>query len=272
MLDFEAARKNPFAPGLFAGQVAVVTGGGTGIGLAVAEELLALGAKVAIASRDPAHYQAALERLEKIGETWAGRCDIREPDEVAKLVDGVLERFGRIDVLVNNAGGQFLAPAVAISPRGFEAVVRNNLLGTFNVTREVATRAMIPHKRGAIVNVTVNASRGFPAMSHTGAARAGVENLTMSLAVEWAEHDVRVNCVAPGNNIRSSAVDRYGEAAFEMARRATPQKRLGSVEEVAHAVVFLAAPAASFITGAILRVDGGQALWGDVWPIPERGG
>jgi peroxisomal trans-2-enoyl-CoA reductase len=270
MLDLAAARRNPFAPGLFDGQVALVTGGGTGIGFAVAAELLALGAKVAIASRKPEHYEPALARLSSLGETLAGRCDIRDPDEVARLVDAVLARFGRIDALVNNAGGQFIAPAAAISPKGFEAVVRNNLLGTFHVTREVATRAMIPSQRGAIVNVTANVARGFPSMAHTGAARAGVENLTASLAIEWAQHDVRVNCVAPGNNIASSATERYGEAAFEVARRATPQKRLGTVEEVAHAIVFLASPAAAFITGALLRVDGGQALWGDLWPIPER--
>ena len=123
---------------------------------------------------------------------------------------------------------------------------------------------------GAIVNVTANVDRGFPGMSHTGAARAGVENMTRSLAIEWAQFDVRVNAVSPGNNIRSSGTAQYGEMALEFARQQTPQKRLGTVEEIAHAIVFLLSPAAAFITGTVFHVDGGQALWGSTWPIPER--
>ncbi|MSP59700.1 MAG: SDR family oxidoreductase [Myxococcales bacterium] len=269
MLHLEAARRSPFAPGLFEGQVALVTGGGTGIGRATTLELLSLGAKVAIASRKPEHLDPALAELSSHGEVIAERCDIREPDAIARLVDAVLARFGQIDVLVNNAGGQFPSPAAALTPRGWEAVIRNNLNGTFFVTREVATRAMLPARRGAIVNVTANAVRGFPGMAHTGAARAGVENLTMSLAVEWAQSDVRVNAVAPGL-IASSGTVQYGEAVVEMGRQRTPQKRAGTVEEVAHAICYLASPAAAFITGAVLRIDGGQALWGDLWPIDDR--
>jgi citronellol/citronellal dehydrogenase len=170
---------------------------------------------------------------------------------------------------VNNAGGQFPSPAAAMSPKGWDAVIRNNLNGTFYMTREVATRAMLPARRGAIVNVTANVARGFPGMAHTGAARAGVENLTKSLAIEWAPQDVRVNAVAPGL-IASSGTVQYGEAVIEAGRQRTPQKRAGTVEEVAHAICYLASPAAAFVTGAILRIDGGQALWGDLWPIEER--
>src|SRR4029079_18080095 len=155
------------------------------------------------------------------GRILGSACDIREPDQVKAFVGQVLERFGRIDVLVNNAGGQFPSPAETMSPRGWEAVVRNNLNGTFFMTREVATRAMIPAKRGRIVMVTAMVARGFPGMSHTGAARAGVENLTRSLAIEWAQHDLRVKAVAPGNNIRSSGTAQYGDAVLELARRAT---------------------------------------------------
>jgi citronellol/citronellal dehydrogenase len=269
MLRVEASRRNPFAKDLFAGQVAIVTGGGTGIGLATAEELLALGARVAIASRKPEHYEAAVEKLRAHGEVLAMRCDIREPEQVAALVGGVLDRWKQIDLLVNNAGGQFPSPASALTPKGWEAVIRNNLNGTFYMTREVATRAMIPQRRGAIVNVTANVSRGFPGMAHTGAARAGVENLTQSLAVEWAAHDIRVNAVAPGV-ITSSGTVQYGDAVIEAARQRTPQKRAGTVEEVAHAICYLASPAAAFITGAILRIDGGASLWGDLWTIDER--
>src|SRR5690606_13575806 len=197
-------------------------------------------------------------------------CDIREPEQVTAFVAAVLARFGKIDVLVNNAGGQFPSPAQALSPRGWEAVIRNNLNGTFFMTREVAERAMIPAGRGRIVMVTAMVARGFPGMSHTGAARAGVENLTQSLAVEWAQHGLRVNCVAPGNNIRSSGTAQYGEAMLEMTRKATPLKRLGQVDEVARVIVFLASHHNDFVTGSIYRVDGGQSLWGDIWQIPDE--
>ena len=184
----------------------------------------------------------------------------------------MIDRFERIDVLVNNAGGQFPSRAEDLSPRGFEAVVRNNLFGTWNVTREVATRAMIPARRGRIVNITAMVARGFPGMSHTGAARAGVENLTRSLAIEWAHHGVRVNAVAPGNNIRSSGTDQYGDVLLELARKATPVKRLGTPEEVSRVIVFLASDRNDFVTGAVWGIDGGQPLWGDVWSIPEPEG
>src|SRR5690606_28748989 len=163
---------------------------------------------------------------------WQAPCDIREPDQVKALVAGALERFGRIDILVNNAGGQFPAPAEMISPRGFEAVVRNNLGGTFNMTREVATAAMIPARRGRVVNVIANIYRGFPMMVHTGAARAGVENMTMTLAVEWARFGILVNAVAPGI-ILSSGTERYPREAIDAAIASCPLRRAGTVEEVA---------------------------------------
>ncbi|MSP24387.1 MAG: SDR family oxidoreductase [Myxococcales bacterium] len=262
-----------FAPRLFSGQTCIVTGGGSGIGLATAKELGGLGANVAICGRNPDKLAAAHAELLAHGlddaAVFSCVCDIREPDQVAAFVGHVLERFGAIDVLVNNAGGQFPSPAAQMSPRGFEAVVRNNLSGTFFMTRETATRAMIPQKSGRIVMVTATVVRGFPGMAHTGAARAGVENLTASLAVEWATHGLRVNCVAPGNNIRSSGTAQYGEGLLEATRRATPLKRLGTVDEVARVIVFLASRQNDFITGSVVRVDGGQALWGDMWLIEE---
>src|SRR6185295_6527914 len=182
-------------------------------------------------------------------------CDIRDAEQVATFVSAVLDRFGHVDVLVNNAGGQFPSPAETMSPKGWEAVIRNNLNGTFFMTREVATRAMIPRKRGRIVNVTAMVARGFPGMSHTGAARAGVENLTRTLAIEWAQHGIKVNAVAPGNNIRSSGTAQYGDDMLELARRATPLKRLGTPEEVARVIVFLASDQNDFITGAVYGVD-----------------
>jgi citronellol/citronellal dehydrogenase len=156
-----------------------------------------------------------------------------------------------------------------MSPRGWEAVIRNNLNGTFFMTREVASRAMIPARRGRIVMVTAMVARGFPGMAHTGAARAGVENLTRSLAVEWAQHGIKVNAVAPGNNIRSSGTAQYGDEMLELARRATPLKRLGTPEEVSRVIVFLASDQNDYVTGSIFGIDGGMPLWGDIWTIPE---
>ncbi len=268
-----STRRSIFAAGLFDGQTVVITGGGSGIGLATARELAYLGANVAIAGRKLEKIEAGLGVLRGDGvpeeRLCGGPCDIREPEQVAAFVVRVHERFGRIDVLVNNAGGQFPSPAEMLSPRGWEAVIRNNLNGTFFMTREVATRAMIPSKRGRIVNVTASVSRGFPGMSHTGAARAGVENLTRSLAVEWSQHNLRVNAVAPGNNIKTSGTEQYGEALFELARKATPLKRFGTPEEVARMIVFLASSENDFITGQVFGIDGGMSLWGDIWPIPD---
>jgi citronellol/citronellal dehydrogenase len=261
-----------FADGLFQGQVALITGGGTGIGLATARVLARLGARVVIASRRVEVLETAARELAGLGggeaSVLAHPCDIREPAQITALVDAALARFGRIDHLVNNAGGQFPSAAESISPRGWDAVVRNNLNGTFYVTREVANRAMIPQRGGRIVNVIAQIFRGFPGFAHTGAARAGVENLTMTLAVEWAQHRINVNAVAPGI-IKSSGTVRYPPELLEAGRKQTPQKRLGSEEEVASAIVYLLSRDASFVTGATLYIDGGARLWGANWPIPD---
>lgn len=260
-----------FAPDLFRDRVAIITGGGSGIGFATALELVRLGARVAICGRTAAKIAAAEAELTAVSghqDAVLGRqCDIREPDQVEALVSAVVERFGRIDVLVNNAGGQFPSPAQHISPNGFLAVVRNNLVGTFHMCREVANQWMIPQRGGRIINVIANIYRGFPGMVHTGAARAGVENMTMTLAVEWAQFGILVNSVAPGI-IRSSGTSQYPPEILERGISQTPLKRAGTVEETAASIVFLASPAAQFITGATLRLDGGQALWGNLWDIP----
>ena len=260
---------SPFRRDLLAGEVAIVTGGGTGIGRAIALELAHCGAKIAVCGRraDPIN-QVKSEIEQAGGECLAMPCDIREPAQIQAFVDAVSARFSRIDILVNNAGGQRPFPAADMPLENFEKVIRNNLVGTFAVTQAVAKKAMIPQKRGAIVNIIAEIYRGFPGMAHTGAARAGVDNLTKSLAVEWATHKVRVNAVAPGI-IRTSGTDRYPQELLEISRRETPWKRLGTPEEVAHLVVFLASRAADFITGATYYIDGGLALWGDMYPIPD---
>ncbi len=262
-----------FAPGILAGQVALVTGGGSGIGLATAREMIRLGARVAICGRTAAKLDAGRAELEAGvstpphgGSVIARVCDIREPTQVEELVRAVIAEWGRLDIVVNNAGGQFPSPAQHISPNGFLAVVKNNLVGTFHVCREVANQWMIPNKGGRIVNVIANIYRGFPGMVHTGAARAGVENMTMSLAVEWAQFGILVNAIAPGI-IKSSGTAQYPPQLLERGIQQTPLKRAGTCEEVAAAIVFLASPAAQFMTGSTLRLDGGQALWGNTWEI-----
>ena len=267
-----AESQHVFVPELFAGQVALITGGGSGIGLATALELARLGARIAICGRTADKLEAARAALAAVAPggadgVHAAVCDIREIDDVQKLVAEVVARFGGVDLLVNNAGGQFPAPAQHISANGFAAVVKNNLLGTWNVTREVANQSMIPRQRGRIVNVIANIYRGFPGMVHTGAARAGVENMTMSLAVEWSQFGILVNAVAPGVII-SSGTKRYPPEIVARSVSRTPLKRAGTVDEVAASIVFLASPAAQFITGTTLRIDGGQALWGDTWELP----
>lgn len=258
-----------FAPRLFDSEVAVVTGGGTGIGFSSALELGLLGARLAICGRRPELLEEAAGKLSARGiEVFHAACDTREPERVAAFVTAVKQRFGRIDVLVNNAGGQFPSAAETLSTRGFEAVVKNNLFGTWNMTTAVAREALIPQRRGRIVNVIANIARGFPGMSHTGAARAGVENLTKSLAVEWAPHGIRVNAVAPGI-IRTSGTDQYPPELLAAAGKAGPLRRLGTAAEVAHLITYLASRQADFVTGQTFYIDGGQSLYGDVWQVGD---
>jgi peroxisomal trans-2-enoyl-CoA reductase len=258
-----------FRPGLFAGQVAIVTGGGTGIGLAIAETLGELGARVAICGRTADKLTRAKARLESQGVTvLASPCDIREPDRIASFVDAVGQTLGNASVLVNNAGGQFPTTAESVSSKGWDAVIRNNLSGTFYMTQAVATQHMLPKQKGRIVNIIANIARGFPGMVHTGAARAGVENLTKTLAVEWASHNIQVNAVAPGI-IKSSGTDQYPPELLELSVKRTPMKRAGTPAEVAELVGYLASDAAWFVTGETWYIDGGAHLWGDAWPISE---
>jgi citronellol/citronellal dehydrogenase len=261
-----------FADGLFKDKVAIVTGGGAGIGLAIARELGSLGAKVAISGRNLEKLDAAVTDLRGMGiEVMSGACDIRKVDEINVFIEAVLKQYGRIDILINNAGGQFPSPAEMISPNGFFAVVNNNLNGTWNMTHAVATKWMIENGGGRICTIVANMWKGFPGMVHTGAARAGVVNMTKTLGTEWARHKINVTAVAPGT-IQSTGMKQYPPELVATSRHAIPAKRLGSEEEIAWATAFMVSPAADFITGETLSIDGGAQNWGDIWEIPDHVG
>ena len=247
---------------LFKNKTALVTGGRSGIGYAITKMMLEHGAKVTICSRKEDLLAKAAAELQAYGDCDYRPCDTRETEQIQALAAQIKERHGKLDILVNNAGGQFPALAEMINDKGWNAVIRNNLNGTFFMSREMAKAFFIPQKQGIIVNITANVFRGFPGMIHTGAARAGVENMTKTLAQEWADFNIRINCIAPGI-IESSGLDQYPapiQEMFEEAMKAIPLHRFGKVEDVANAVCFFASPLASYITGTTLYVDGAQHL------------
>ena len=249
--------RSVFRPGLFAGQTIVVTGGGSGLGRCTAHELRSLGARLALIGRTAEKLDRVKEELEDPG-TFTFAADLRKEDEVKAAIEGVMAWSGRIDGLVNNAGGQFPAPLKDISLNGWNAVVANNMTATFLVSKEVYLRWM-EHNGGAIVNVGADWELGNPGMGHNGAARAGQTNFTYTASVEWAHSGVRVNSVIPGF-IASSGFDRYPERAHDVLRNVKsriPLKRHGTESEIAGAIVYLLSEAAAYITGATLRVDGG---------------
>ncbi|MBI3101878.1 MAG: SDR family oxidoreductase [Burkholderiales bacterium] len=260
--------RSVFRGGLFSGQTLWVTGGGSGIGRCVAHELASLGARVIISGRT----QEKLDRVAQEIREDGGLCetiafDIRDEEAVKAAVATMVGKVGPIAGLVNNAGGQFPAPLQAISKRGFEAVVSNNLTGGFLMMREVFLQSMQEHG-GAIVNMTADFRNGMPGMAHTGAARAGMSNLTMSAAFEWASSGVRVNAVAPGW-VASSGMDSYGgavKALIPQLRQHVPLRRLATEAEISAAIVFLLSPGAAFITGITVQIDGAASLGSAVFP------
>ncbi|WLP90498.1 SDR family oxidoreductase [Gordonia sp. NB41Y] len=266
-----------YAPDLLSGQVVIVTGGGSGIGRCTAHELAGLGAHVAIVGRNPDKLeQVRHEITEDGGSVSIHPADIRDESAVGDLVDATLQRHGRIDGLVNNAGGQYRSALKDISTKGFEAVVRNNLTGGFIVMREVYNRAMA-QTGGSIVNMIADIWNGWPNFSHSAAARGGMFTLTETAATEFAESGVRVNAVAPGS-IASSGLDTYDTKDTEFIQSGVssqiPLQRFGTEAEVSAAIVFLLSPAASFITGSCIRIDGGapnaRRGWWDLQPAQNN--
>ncbi len=288
-----ASYRSVFRDGIFAKQTIIVTGGGSGIGRCTAHELAALGASVALVGRKEAKLNAVAAEIHATLATQGEprratdvtphratdvtprvtthACDIRDEDAVRDMVAAVLAAHGRIDALVNNAGGQYPATLATISAKGWDAVVRTNLTGGFLVARECYTQWMKAHG-GAVVNVIADMWHGMPGMGHSGAARAGMLNLTETASLEWAP--VRVNAVAPGW-IASSGMDSYPAdigAWIRSLPQRVPLRRLGTESEVAAAITFLLSPAAAFISGTCLRIDGAAPNAKRVWDAVGTGG
>lgn len=263
-----------FKPGLLAGKVVVVTGGGSGIGRCTAHELAALGAHVVLIGRNLAKLQdvaaeIAVDASGHVGHVSFHACDIRNEEAVRTTVAAIVIAHGRIDGLVNNAGGQYITPLENISAKGWDAVVSTNLTGGFLMARECYLQSMQDHG-GSIVNIVADIWGSMPGMGHSGAARAGMVSFTETAALEWAKSGVRVNAVAPGY-IASSGMDHYPPEAGPMLREmreTVPLGRFGNEAETSAAIVFLLSPAASFISGTVMRVDGARPQvrmgWGQV--------
>lgn len=260
--------------GCFAGEIHLVTGGGSGIGRCIAHELASLSAHVVITGRKQDKLDSvAVEIAEEGGSVETAAFDIRDEEAVSAAIKAIVDKHGRLHGLVNNAGGQFPAPLEAISKRGFEAVVANNLTGGFLVMREAYKQSMREHG-GAIVNMAADIWRGMPGMGHSGAARAGTINLTKTAAFEWAAAGVRVNCVAPGW-VASSGMDTYDgmtKALIPKLKDHVPLGRLAAEAEISSVVCFLLSEAASFVTGVTVPIDGGAPLGSALFPIAKGRG
>ena len=254
-----------YRPDLFAGKVALVSGGGTGIGRAIALLLKRLGANVVICGRTPEKLQRTVDFVASKGQRLqAVVTNIREPEQVEALFTQIHADHGRLDLLVNNAGGQFPQPAIDFSPKGWNAVVNNNLNGTWYMMQRAAQHWRDQGKPGSIVNIVAVVDRGMPGVAHTVAARAGIIGATRTVAIEWAPLGIRVNCVAPGLTA-TEGLEVYPPEAVREFPKANLMKRPGTAMEIAEAVVYLGGPSGNFITGDVLTVDGGGRLWGELW-------
>lgn len=260
-----------FAPGLLNGQVCLLSGAGSGIGRETALELARLGATVVGCGRRSEPVEETAEMIAGAGGTAEGvACDIRDEEAVEAMVEALLERHGQLDVLINNAGGQFLAPAETISAKGFRTVTELNVQGTWNMTHAAATKAFIPQRSGRVISVTLSPHSGMPGMVHSGAARAAVENMMRTLSVEWSRYGIRCVAVAPGQIATETFMTKYPREMVETMASTIPLGRLGRPEEVAWLITYLASPAGDFFSGTTVTVDGARDNWFGGWP-PDVG-
>ena len=256
-----------FAPGLLDEKICVISGAGTGLGKATALELSGLGATVIGCGRRTEPLEGLVAEVsDRGGKAEFSPLDIRDEEAVDGFMDGVLKRHGRIDLLVNNAGGQFLSPAEAITPKGFRTVIELNVQGTWQMTHAAATKAFIPQNEGKVISLTVSPHMGFPGMAHTGAARAAVENMMRTLSVEWARFGVRLVAVAVGQFDTETLRTKYPKQIVENVAGTVPLGRLGTEKEMAWLVAYLASPAGDFFSGCVVTIDGARDNWFGSWP------
>jgi citronellol/citronellal dehydrogenase len=255
-----------FREDLFKGKTVLISGAGSGLGRAIAALFARLGAALMVCGRNEAKIAAAADFFRSLGATVEHRAmTIRDPDQVSALIDDTWAAFSGLDVLVNNAGGQFPQPAIDFSPKGFNAVIDTNLNGSWYMMQAAARRWRDAEAPGAIVNIVADIWRGLPGIAHTAAARGGVIYLSKTVAVEWAPLNIRVNCVAPGC-CETEGYGVYPAEGVATYAQSNPMRRSGDAQDIAEACVYLAAPSGKFITGEVVTVDGGQQMWGDPWP------
>ncbi len=263
----ESAASRIFKPGLLEGQVCLVSGAGSGLGRETALELARLGATVVGCGRREEPLAETAELAEGLAGSFEQEAmDIREEEAVERLIDGVLERHGRLDTLVNNAGGQFLSPAEAITPKGFRTVIELNVQGTWLMTHAAATKAFIPQGGGKVLSVTLSPHNGMPGMVHSGAARAAVENMMRTLAVEWARFGITTCALAAGQFATETLMTKYPQVVVDNLERSIPIGRAGRPEEIAWLVAYLASPAGDFVSGTTITIDGARDNWAGPWP------
>jgi NAD(P)-dependent dehydrogenase (short-subunit alcohol dehydrogenase family) len=265
----ESSRSQIFRDGLLEGLVCAVSGAGSGLGREGALELARLGATVVACGRREEPLAETAGLAAGLGGSFEYEClDIREEEPVERFVDGLLERHGRLDVLVNNAGGQFLSPAEAISPKGFRTVIDLNVNGTWLMTHAAATKAFIPQGGGKVLSVTLSPHNGMPGMVHSGAARAAVENMMRTLAIEWSRFGIKTCALAAGQFTTETLLTKYPQVVIDNLARSIPIGRPGRPEEMAWLIAYLASPAGDFFSGTTITLDGARDNWAGPWPPP----
>ena len=263
----ESSRSQVFRDGLLDGAVVVVSGAGSGFGRETALEMARLGATVVGCGRRPEPLAETAALAAGLPGSFAGESlDIREEEPVDAFFDALLEHHGRLDVLVNNAGGQFLSPAEAISPKGFRTVIELNLTGTWLMSHAAATKAFIPGGGGKILSVTLSPHNGMPGMVHSGAARAAVENMMRTLAIEWARFGITTCAIAAGQFATETLLTKYPQEVVAQVEHSIPIGRTGRPEEVAWLLAYLASPAGDFYSGTTITIDGARDNWVGQWP------